>query len=60
MSDAREEEALTGGENDHLADRKEGSVLLMLKALFTRCIHALYGRKEGTTGTRDPHSIYPL
>ena len=46
LSDAREEEALAGGENDHLADRKEGSVFLVLKALFTRCIHASYRRKE--------------
>ena len=27
LSDAREEEALVGGENDHVADRKDGSVL---------------------------------
>ena len=47
MSDAREEEALAGGESDHLADHKEGSVLLMLKALFIRCIHTSYRRKEG-------------
>ena len=46
LSDAREEEALARGENDHLADRKERSVLLVLKALFTRCIHTSYRRKE--------------